>query len=144
VATAEAITGPNTFFEAIIAPGFEQAAMPILTERKKWGANLRLLEVGNLKTGPAPSGSSAMDMKKVVGGMLAEYRDIHRITRGDLKVVTKVAPTDDQIEVAAKADDQTGIVVQKVEPKGAFLVCYFNVANTSAPGLSLPMGRTLP
>jgi len=98
VATAEAITGPNTFFEAIIAPGFEQAAMPILTEKKKWGANLRLLQVGDLKAGAAPSGSSAMDMKKVVGGMLAQARDTRQITRGDLKVVTKAAPTDDQIE----------------------------------------------
>lgn len=96
VATAEEITGKNTFFEAIIAPGYEPAAIPILTERKKWGANLRLLEVPDL-TGSL-YGAAGFDLKKVVGGLLVQDRDLKTIGRDDLEVVTEREPSDEEIE----------------------------------------------
>jgi phosphoribosylaminoimidazolecarboxamide formyltransferase/IMP cyclohydrolase len=95
VATAEEITGKNTIFEAIIAPSFEPDAIPILTERKKWGVNLRLLEVGDL-TGSLEK-ASGYDTKKVVGGLLVQDRDLRMITAGDLKVVTERAPTAEEV-----------------------------------------------
>lgn len=70
-ATAEKITAPNTFFECIIAPGFTQDALPILTEKKKWGANLRLLEVGDLT--PPQAG---LILRGLTGGVLVQTRDV--------------------------------------------------------------------
>jgi phosphoribosylaminoimidazolecarboxamide formyltransferase/IMP cyclohydrolase len=97
VATAEEITGKNTFFEAIVAPGFEPEALPILTERKKWGANLRLLEVGDLRGWREKAAASGMDYKRVVGGILMQTPDHRVVTEADLKVVTDRAPTADEI-----------------------------------------------
>jgi phosphoribosylaminoimidazolecarboxamide formyltransferase / IMP cyclohydrolase len=95
VATAEQITGKNTFFEAIIAPGFEADAILILTERKKWGANLRLLEVGDLADWQKKA--SGWDLKKVVGGLLIQDRDLRVMGRDELKGVTDRAPNDEEL-----------------------------------------------
>jgi phosphoribosylaminoimidazolecarboxamide formyltransferase / IMP cyclohydrolase len=95
VATAEQITGKNTFFEAIIAPGFEPEAVPILTERKKWGINLRLLEISDL--GGWQSKAAGFDLKKVVGGLLVQDRDLRMLAPNELKVVTERAPNDEEI-----------------------------------------------
>ena len=94
--TAEEITGKSTFFEAIIAPSYDPAAIPILTERKKWGANLRLLEVGSL--GGWRSKAKGYDTKKVVGGLLVQDRDLHVVTQASVNVVTERAPSDAELE----------------------------------------------
>ncbi|MCW3097699.1 MAG: cyclohydrolase/phosphoribosylaminoimidazolecarboxamide formyltransferase [Chthonomonadaceae bacterium] len=98
VATAEEITGKNTFFEAIIAPGYEPEAITILTERKKWGTDLRLLEVPDLAGWRAKAASTGYDYKRVVGGILVQDPDHLVITAADLKVVTERAPTEAEIE----------------------------------------------
>ncbi len=97
-ATAEQITGKNTFFEAIIAPSFDEDAIPILTGRKKWGANLRLLKVGDLKGWRELAASSGLDYKRVVGGALLQQPDHLVLYEADLKVVTERAPTAAEIE----------------------------------------------
>ncbi len=97
VATAEQITGKNTFFEAIIAPGFEPAAIPILTERKSWGANLRLLEVGDLAGWRDKAAATGLDFKRVTGGLLAQTPDHILIGADQLETVTHRAPTDEEI-----------------------------------------------
>ena len=51
-ATAEVLTEPERFVEAIVAPIFDPAAFEILTTRPKWKANVRLLEVGPLVAEP--------------------------------------------------------------------------------------------
>jgi phosphoribosylaminoimidazolecarboxamide formyltransferase/IMP cyclohydrolase len=94
VATAEEITGKNTFFEAIIAPGYKPEAIPILTERKKWGANLRLMEVGSLDGWQTKA--RGMDIKKLVGGMLVQDRDLRIVSETELKAVTERIPTDEE------------------------------------------------
>jgi phosphoribosylaminoimidazolecarboxamide formyltransferase/IMP cyclohydrolase len=88
---AEEITGKNTFFEAIIAPGFMPEALPILTKRKKWGATLRLLEVGELIS--VSHRATDYDLKRVVGGVLIQERDQKAVTPAELKVVTHRVPT---------------------------------------------------
>jgi len=98
IATAEEITAKNTFFEAIIAPGYEPDAIPILTERKKWGANLRLLEVGGLAGWRQEAASTGMDYKRVVGGLLVQSPDHLVLNAEDLKVVTDRHPTPAEIE----------------------------------------------
>jgi phosphoribosylaminoimidazolecarboxamide formyltransferase/IMP cyclohydrolase len=95
-ATAEQITGKNTFFEAIIAPSFLPEALPILTQKKKWGANLRLLEVGALEG--SLHKASGFDLKKVVGGLLVQDRDLGVISPENLKTVTERMPTPEETE----------------------------------------------
>ena len=97
VATAEEITGKNTFFEAIIAPGYEPEAIPILTEKKAWGANLRLLEVGDLRGWREKAEATGMDFKRVTGGVLVQTPDHLVIGAEQLETVTERAPTNEEI-----------------------------------------------
>jgi len=92
--TANLITGPNTFFEAIVAPGYEDGVVALLTEKKKWGANLRLLEVGDLSGGASGDG---LDMKRIVGGLLVSIRDHRPLKPEDLTVASKRQPTEAEL-----------------------------------------------
>jgi phosphoribosylaminoimidazolecarboxamide formyltransferase/IMP cyclohydrolase len=108
VETAEQITGPNTFFEAIIAPSYEEGVLPILTQKKKWGANLRLLEAGDLfreegkglraeeKTTLSPQ--QGYDLKRVGGGLLVQERDHRPLGPDDLSTVSQRPPSPEEIE----------------------------------------------
>lgn len=95
---AEAIAGKNNFFEAIIAPGYEPEAFNVLTQRKGWGADLRLLEVGDLREWRTKAASTGLDFKRVTGGVLAQTPDHLIVTAADLRVVTEKAPTAEEIE----------------------------------------------
>ncbi|MEE8308312.1 MAG: bifunctional phosphoribosylaminoimidazolecarboxamide formyltransferase/IMP cyclohydrolase, partial [Gammaproteobacteria bacterium] len=86
--TAEAIS--NIFTEVIIAPNADDGAKEILSAKK----NLRLLLTGGLPEAHA----SGMTMKSVAGGYLLQGRDNGHITEADLKVVTKRAPTDQEMQ----------------------------------------------
>jgi phosphoribosylaminoimidazolecarboxamide formyltransferase / IMP cyclohydrolase len=98
VATAEEITGKNTFFEAIIAPGYEPSALKLLTERKGWGADLRLLEVADLRGWRAKAAQTGLDFKRVTGGVLAQQPDHIVITAADVRTVTEREPTEAELE----------------------------------------------
>ncbi len=90
--TAEVITGPNTFFEAIIAPAYEDAALSILKEKKKWGANFRLLEIDGCN-----HKQDDIVARKVAGGLLMQDADLVDLDESMLKVVTKRKPTDEEM-----------------------------------------------
>ena len=92
-ATAELITGKNTFFEAIIAPGYDADAFKILTEKKQWGANLILLEA---EFGAAAAGQN-IDIKRVSGGILVQTEDKQIVGRSDLTTVTRRGPSDEEV-----------------------------------------------
>ena len=83
-ATASAIID-RQFVEVIIAPGIEQAALPVLATKK----NVRVLECANWTDEPA----ATLDFKRVNGGLLVQDRDMGKITEQELKVVTQRAPT---------------------------------------------------
>lgn len=87
-ATAEEMA--KTFLEAVIAPAFTAEALEVLSAKK----NLRLLEVGDL--GEVPP--ATQDVKKVRGGFLVQSGDNAQVKAADLKVVTKAAPTEADIE----------------------------------------------
>ena len=90
VATAELIASPDSFIEAIIAPGYDAQAINILKNRQKWGKNVRIL-----KTGPLGKRSDGgYYFRRVVGGLLVQEFDRVLYEDGALKVVTKRAPTD--------------------------------------------------
>jgi phosphoribosylaminoimidazolecarboxamide formyltransferase/IMP cyclohydrolase len=96
-ATAEKITAPNTFFECLIAPAFSPEALPVLTEKKKWGANLRLLEVGELT--PPKEG---LILRGLTGSVLMQTRDVQLLSSDPageaVRVVTQRAPTPQEME----------------------------------------------
>ncbi len=95
VATAEAITEPGHFVEAIIAPEFEKEAIEILTTKRKWGSSLRLLRTGAFS--PTATDARAYDMKRVVGGMLLQGRDLSMYDPVELRVATKRNPTEQEM-----------------------------------------------
>ncbi|MBE7444538.1 MAG: bifunctional phosphoribosylaminoimidazolecarboxamide formyltransferase/IMP cyclohydrolase [Planctomycetia bacterium] len=95
VATAEVITEPGHFVEAIIAPEFEQQAIEILTTKRKWGSSLRLLKTGDLSAHAVDT--CAYDMKRVVGGILLQGRDLSVYDPANLKVVTKKKPSEKEM-----------------------------------------------
>lgn len=89
------------FVEIVIAPGFSQAAMDILTQKK----NVRLLELPDIIGQPD---KHAIDIKKVGGGLLVQ--DVDNVLFDELKVVTKKAPTDQEmkdLEIAMKVVKHT-------------------------------------
>ena len=86
--TAEAIC--EIFTEVVIAPGASEAAMAIFARKK----NLRLLTTRGL---PDPA-SKGLAYRQVAGGFLVQDRDNGHLDRSALKVVTKRAPTDDELD----------------------------------------------
>jgi phosphoribosylaminoimidazolecarboxamide formyltransferase/IMP cyclohydrolase len=86
-ADAEAMT--QIFTEVVIAPDADAAACAIFEKKK----NLRLLLTGELPD-PARTG---FNLKTIAGGYLVQSRDNGRITKADLKVVTKRAPTEQEL-----------------------------------------------
>ncbi|WP_299683807.1 bifunctional phosphoribosylaminoimidazolecarboxamide formyltransferase/IMP cyclohydrolase [uncultured Tateyamaria sp.] len=82
--TAREITG--IFTEVVIAPGASDAAVSIFKEKK----NLRLLTTEGL----ADAAVAALAIKQVAGGFLVQDKDVGRLSRDDLKVVTQRAPSD--------------------------------------------------
>ena len=88
-AMAEAIG--KTFLECIAAPSFDEDAMAIFKEKK----NLRLLQIDFEKRIPhqVPGmGYERMALKKVVGGLLVQERDVKRVMKEDCQVVSERKP----------------------------------------------------
>ncbi|WP_073973553.1 bifunctional phosphoribosylaminoimidazolecarboxamide formyltransferase/IMP cyclohydrolase [Erythrobacter donghaensis] len=87
-ATAEAISA--IFTEVVIAPSVSAEAREIFAKKK----NLRLLECGAL---PNPR-RGGLALKTIAGGVLIQSRDNGAIAAGDLKVVTRRAPTEQELK----------------------------------------------
>jgi len=86
VTAARAVT--EIFTEVIIAPDYEADAIEVLKAKK----NLRVLRAGESKN------VEGLEYKQISGGMLVQTRDTHRLKKEDLKVVTKRAPSEKEIE----------------------------------------------
>jgi len=87
--TARAII-ERQFVEVIIAPAVADTALPVLAEKK----NVRVLVCGEWDEVPR----SAMDFKRVNGGLLVQDRDLGRISERDLKVVTRRVPAPQELQ----------------------------------------------
>ncbi|WP_147109395.1 bifunctional phosphoribosylaminoimidazolecarboxamide formyltransferase/IMP cyclohydrolase [Tateyamaria sp. syn59] len=85
--TAREIT--RIFTEVVIAPGASDGAVRIFKEKK----NLRLLTTDGL----ADASAAGLAIKQVSGGFLVQDKDVGRITRDDLKVVTKRQPSEQEM-----------------------------------------------
>jgi len=89
IKTAEAIVD-RQFVEVIVAPAIEADALDVVAAKK----NIRVLETGEWSGAALPG----FDLKKVSGGLLVQNTDLGVITESDLKVVTDLAPTPEQIQ----------------------------------------------
>lgn len=85
-ATAEEIA--KLFAEVIIAPGVSADAADIFEKKK----NLRVLVTGKM-----PEKVAGVSLKSVAGGLLVQDLDNAAITEADLKVVSKRAPTKEEL-----------------------------------------------
>ena len=85
--TAEAIC--EIFTEVVVAPGADEAARTAFARKK----NLRLLLIDEL---PNPRRGGLL-LKPIAGGLLVQSRDNGTIAAGDLKVVSKRAPTQQEL-----------------------------------------------
>jgi phosphoribosylaminoimidazolecarboxamide formyltransferase/IMP cyclohydrolase len=86
-ATARAIVD-SQFVEVIIAPSVSAEAAAAVADKK----NVRLLVCGAWSA-PGP----AFDYKRVNGGLLVQDRDLGMISAADLKVVSKLQPSEQQL-----------------------------------------------
>jgi phosphoribosylaminoimidazolecarboxamide formyltransferase/IMP cyclohydrolase len=87
-ATARAIAEGT--FEALVAPGYADEALRILSARPE----LEVLSVPpNPSDGLRDYGIAALDFKRVGGGLLVETLDGTALDRGQLRVVTQRRPT---------------------------------------------------
>jgi phosphoribosylaminoimidazolecarboxamide formyltransferase/IMP cyclohydrolase len=94
LAAAKEIT--STFVEVVVAPGFAEDALAELKRKK----DLRLLDVGALTKGK----QEGYDLKKLVGGLIVQDRDLGSLT--DLRalpVPTVRKPTDEEYAACAFA-----------------------------------------
>ncbi|MFQ9510243.1 MAG: bifunctional phosphoribosylaminoimidazolecarboxamide formyltransferase/IMP cyclohydrolase [Lachnospiraceae bacterium] len=90
VTTALAEEMKKIFLEVIVAPDYEPEALSILQTKK----NVRVLKLADIST---PQSPNAYDMKKVNGGLIVQTID-SKLLEGDVQVVTKVAPTQEQMD----------------------------------------------
>ena len=85
--TAEAIAA--IFTEVVVAPDADEAAKAVFAAKK----NLRLLLTGGLPD-PARGGLNA---RSITGGWLVQTRDNGMVARANLRLVTKRAPTEQEL-----------------------------------------------
>ncbi len=86
--TAKAIID-RQFCEVIVAPDVTDEAISEVSRKK----NVRLL-----KTGPLTNEEPRLDFKRVNGGLLVQQADQEVVSKEDLKVVTKRAPTEAELQ----------------------------------------------
>ncbi len=92
------------FVEVLIAPSFTQQALAVFKAK----ANVRILEIAlpqhNRSQGVVEGitawdkGQNAIDIKRVGSGLLMQTADNHELALSDLKVVTQLQPTPQQLQ----------------------------------------------
>ncbi len=77
------------FVEVIIVPNVDNDAKEVLSTKQ----NIRVLKCGDLNTE-----NPSLDYKRVTGGLLVQDKDLGIITEDDIKCVSDLVPTKDQIK----------------------------------------------
>ena len=99
----------NIFIEVVLAPGFSDEALEILTGKK----NIRLIQIDDIE-----KEIDEFDMKKVYGGLLVQDRDDILLLE-DMEIATERIPTDKEFEdllfawKVAKNINSNGIVLAR-------------------------------
>jgi len=79
----------KVFIEIVVAPKYTKEALAILQKKP----NLRVLEIKDLAKPP-----EQYQFKHIDGGMLLQTTDDYNITANDLKIVTKIKPSPQEID----------------------------------------------
>ncbi|MDR2346276.1 MAG: bifunctional phosphoribosylaminoimidazolecarboxamide formyltransferase/IMP cyclohydrolase [Planctomycetaceae bacterium] len=87
ILSAEYLVLPDHFIEAIAAPAFEAEAIEILTKKPKWGANVRLIQIGGLNVK-----LSRWTIRPVEGGALIQEADTEKDPEDQWTVATELNP----------------------------------------------------
>ena len=105
---AAAVQISKQFVEVLMAPAFTPGALAVFKSK----VNVRLLQIdlpgtpdaGNATTiaraalSDWDNGRNAIDVKRVGSGLLMQTADNHELALADLKVVTKIQPTPEQLQ----------------------------------------------
>jgi phosphoribosylaminoimidazolecarboxamide formyltransferase/IMP cyclohydrolase len=78
------------FVECIAAPGYDAAALEVLAAKK----NLRLVEIA---AAAGEGGANELELKRISGGVLVQQPDRGALSAGELKTVTRRAPTSEEL-----------------------------------------------
>lgn len=81
VNVAKLITTKGNFFEAIVAPSYEDEAFQTLISARKWSKNLRILACGDLNR---ISMQSELDIRSVGGSLLIQSADNKEVDRWEV------------------------------------------------------------
>lgn len=87
VATAAAVN--EIFTEVIVAPSYADGVLDLLMKKRDRRLIQQLIDIRSVK---------AFDVRGVIGGLLLQEQDQHRITRESLRVVTKRKPAEEELE----------------------------------------------
>jgi len=90
VNTSEAILNSG-FIECVIAPGYEQNALSRLTAKP----NLRILSIDAINKN---RDKNEFHLRKVIGGLLIQQRDLAGLDRSQLKIVTQKKPAPEEVD----------------------------------------------
>jgi phosphoribosylaminoimidazolecarboxamide formyltransferase / IMP cyclohydrolase len=86
------------FVEVLMAPDFTPEALEIFKSK----VNVRILKIALPRAGHGSSvwehGRNAHDIKRIGSGLLIQTADNHELNVGDLKVVSKLQPTPQQLQ----------------------------------------------
>jgi phosphoribosylaminoimidazolecarboxamide formyltransferase/IMP cyclohydrolase len=88
VDAATARAGAEVFVEGVIAPGYEADAKNALAAKK----NLRVMDMDTTSIHRV----TGYDLRRVMGGVLAQEWDLHHLDRAKCDAVTRRKPTDDE------------------------------------------------
>lgn len=93
-AAAQAVS--RQFVEVLMAPEFSPEALQVFAGK----ANVRLLKIALPPGGERPwdKGQNLLDIKRVGSGLLMQTADNRELTLGELKVVTKKQPTQQELQ----------------------------------------------
>jgi len=93
---AAAAAVSQQFVEVLMAPDFTPEALQLFAAK----ANVRLLKIALPPGGNTAwdRGQNLSDVKRVGSGLLMQSADNHRLARAELKVVTRLQPTAQQID----------------------------------------------
>ncbi len=93
---AAALQISKQFVEVLMAPDYTPGALAVFKSK----VNVRILKIALPGGGASDwdNGRNAVDVKRVGSGLLMQTADNHQLTLADLKVVTKVQPTAEQLQ----------------------------------------------
>ena len=128
LAAATFLVEGNRFVEAIVAPDFDDDAFEYLTQKPRWGKNVRLLACGAF--GPGTRSQNAPEWKKLTGGFLVQDRDLTAET--DFKAVSEAKATEAQLAELAFANR----IAKHVKSNAIVLTSHLTVVGVGAGQMS--------